>query len=120
MPPKTLPPEIAALVDRKFASGSFYGMAALPGIRGGPQLWQKFKKLTLSDLEQLTEHHKRRARLAVKRYRRTGSHRTAETAADHIWRAERYRMRFRELLGDERPEDFVDTDPVFPEFPRSK
>ena len=118
--PKTLPPAIAASVDRKFRCGWFYELALLPGICGSPQLWQEFKKLTLSDLEQLTEHYKRKAYSSLERYDRRGSPRTAALAADHIWRAERYRMRYRELLGDERPEDFVDTDPVFPELRRPR
>ena len=110
-----LPPEIIARFNAKVASGWFYELAALPPGRS-PQLWHQFEDLALGDLEQLVEWHKRRALKAVARFRATGSPRTAETAADHIWRAERYRVRYHELLGDARPDTLDETDPVFPEF----
>ena len=110
-----LPPEIARRLNAKIGSGEFYARAALPPGRSR-QLWHRFSELSQGDLEQLVEWHKRRAYAALERFERTGSPHTAETAADHIWRAQRYRMRYRELLGDERPEDFVGNDPVFPEL----
>ena len=111
-----LPAEIAELFSAKVASGVFYKYAERRKIWSKETRWCRFEQLTLADLEQLVEYHRRRALAAIEEFIQTGRPYTAYAAADHIWRAERYRMRYRKLLGDESPEDFVDNDPVFPEF----
>jgi len=103
-----LPAPIVERVARKAESGKFYRFAFIPpGKPSAQQIVRDFGQLTVGDCEQLVEHHLRLANRALRRFDVTGSPRTAETAADHVFRANRCRLQYYELLGQTPdPADF--------------
>ena len=96
----SLPEPICKVVRLKMLSCEFYTWASMRGPRG-KIIYKLFRKLTVGDCEQLTEYHLRRAHAAMNRYHLNRSDSTAQTAADHIFCANRYRLQYYELLGME-------------------
>lgn len=99
-----MPERIFRKVIRKMNSGEFYTYAFVRAITGpyeGKQVVQDFDHLTVGELGELIARHRERARKAAVRYHLTGSESSARTAADHIFRCNRYAVRREELLGNE-------------------
>jgi hypothetical protein len=108
-----IPLAVSDRVNRLVDSGEFYAFAEIPQPGSREKLFCHFEDLTVAHCEQLVEEHTRRARKLIARYEQTGSPSTARTAAGHIFRANRYRLRYYELLG----QDFDPADLPFPYYP---
>lgn len=92
-----LPPEIGQIVKRMAKDARVWAYAEFRQDR--KSYFKHWEDLTVADCEQLAEQYARLARKSIERYSRTGSHRTARTAAEYIDRSRLYRDRYRQLLG---------------------
>ncbi len=62
-------------------------------------VWKMTQALTAPECEQVTEYAVRKANRALARFAKTGSKKTAKTAAEWICKARFFRWRYHELMG---------------------